>query len=128
MHNDGDQMNARQQFAEVISSNDHVHGDEGLREYTADELARIEFAEAAVIDERVKDAEWWAGLLQDEIPGELPQQLARMMANLDRACNGEGIAMGAITAALSIVQKQARKDAAEGARDLAERLLTRGEI
>lgn len=125
-------MNARQQapYFSATYPADKLHGDEGISEYTADEECRIEFAAGVVVDERVKSAEWWNGVLEgvNGTTSELPQQLARMMANLDRACEGDGISLGAITAALSIVQRQAKRDAEDGARDEAERMLTEGEI
>jgi len=61
--------------------------------------------------------EWWdielCGI--NGITNMLPAALARVMANLDKACSGEQIGRDAITTALSQVQRVARQMAREQA-------------
>lgn len=58
---------------------------------------------------------FWSDALADDknIRNELPDILARCMANIDRACRGEQIARDAITTALSQLQSLARPEAEE---------------
>jgi len=61
------------------------------------------------------DPAFWADSLDDDkaIRADAPDAIARCMANLDRACRGEQIAIDAITTALSQLRRSARNEAEE---------------
>ena len=69
----------------------------------------------AHVERCLTDPYFWADSIRDDkgIRNNLPDILARCMANLDRACDGEQIGRDAITTALSQLQEAARREAEE---------------
>ncbi len=61
-------------------------------------------------DELICSEAWWDSTLCgiNEATNALPAALARVMANLDRACKGESIGRDAVLTAASQVQRAAR--------------------
>lgn len=84
------------------------HGDEDWS--SPKEQAYIEEQCKAIADENIQDPVWWETAFdEDAIEREVANFLSRCMANLDRACKGELIALNAITTALSNLQQVAKQ-------------------
>ena len=83
------------------------HGDD---DWPSDvDQAALEEHCKAVAFENVQDAAWWEVMTgEDDVGAGAAACLARCMANLDRACLGELIALNAITTALSNLQAVAK--------------------
>jgi len=69
--------------------------------------------QAKFVDRCLTDPYFWADAIvgDGEVRNLLPDILARVMANLDRTCDGESIGRDAITTALSQLQRAGRRDA-----------------
>lgn len=91
---------------------DNLHGDEDLIFLTPSQERAIECRVLELRDERLYDDQvQFDDLLAGIDPADYQPQLQRALRNLDRACNGEPIALDAITAALSQIQEMLKAEA-----------------
>lgn len=75
------------------------------REYTQAEENLLDKRADALMAERIANADTYKDFAADARSQTADEQIHRALMNLDRACNGDEIAVGGITASLHIVQK-----------------------
>ena len=96
---------------------DHEHGDPGYWP-TAAEQSKIErLADRKLTERLYADPAAFADLMDGIDGGDYYQPLQRALANLDRACEGDLIALNASTAALSQIQAMTKREAERVWRD-----------
>lgn len=108
-------------------STDKLCGDEGYREYTVAEQLADSRRALQMRDQFVVDAQWWKDTMegQNAVSRLVDEQLPRIMGLLDPACKEVGAtghyATQGILAALSIIQREAKRRATEEAEAIVER-------
>ncbi len=91
---------------------DHVHGDEGLREFTPAEQVIIERRVAELIAERLADKARFDDLLSGIEPTtEINPHLQRIVSNVIR--HQDRFAVGAILAAADLITRRIEQEARE---------------
>ena len=101
----------RNQAIPIAGAIDHIHGDEGLREWTPAEQVQIERRTAELIAERLVDKAQFDDLLSGIEPKtEMNQHLQRIVLNI---CFQDGLTTGAIRTAGQLITRRILQEARE---------------